>query len=245
MNFFIGLHNVYDAHRFQRCCISVNRFRDRKSDFAVNDWILDSGAFTEISTYGRYRHEPQEYAGHIARWAQCGNLLAAVSQDWMCEPFIVKKTGLSVLEHQRLTVERYDALMVCDPPAYIMPVIQGFEPRQYARHIEDYGDRLTEGMWVGVGSVCKRNGNPSSVYDVLSMIKSVRPDLRLHGFGVKFTALKHAGVFEFLDTADSLAWSFAARRKGGDQHSWLTARAYLDRVEAIEPTEPFQLAMRL
>ena len=36
--------------------VSVNTLRKRKSDFLVEDWILDSGAFTEISKYGYYRH---------------------------------------------------------------------------------------------------------------------------------------------------------------------------------------------
>ncbi len=59
---------------------------------------MDSGAFTEISTHGLYRHDVTEYAAEIRRWATngSGRLLTAVSQDWMCEPFIVVKTGLSV-----------------------------------------------------------------------------------------------------------------------------------------------------
>jgi hypothetical protein len=73
-------------------------------------------------------------------------------------------------------------------------------------------------MWVGVGSVCKRNSSQDDIYDVLRAIKSARPDLRLHGFGLKTTALKCDSVFHFLHSADSMAWSFAARKQGRKAH---------------------------
>lgn len=78
-------------------------------------------------------------------------------------------------------------------------------------HIRQYGARLAEGAWVGVGSVCKRQGDVSAIEEVLIAIHDERPDLRLHGFGVKTTALKSSIVNEHLYTADSMAWSAAAR----------------------------------
>lgn len=111
VRFFTGLHQPSDARHFDAAFVSVNCLRKRKGPFAVGDWIMDSGAFTEVSTHGLYRHGVAEYAAEIRRWAKNGNLLAAVSQDWMCEPWIVAKTGLSVERHQQLTVVRYDALL--------------------------------------------------------------------------------------------------------------------------------------
>src|SRR5690242_1788010 len=104
--------------------ISVNRLRNRKSDFEVNEWVLDSGAFTEISRFGHYRNSVQIYAEEIKRWKTCGQLVGAVSQDFMTEPFILEKTGLTVKDHQRLTIERYDELLQCDTGVYILPVLQ-------------------------------------------------------------------------------------------------------------------------
>ena len=150
----------------------------------------------------------------------------------MCEPWILEKTGLTVEDHQRLTIERYDALLRCDTGCYIMPVLQGYAPQDYARHIEMYGDRLAPGMWVGVGSVCKRNGDPRAIEAVLLAIHHQRPDLRLHGFGLKKTALTSGIVQELLSSADSLAWSYAARREGRDRHSWLEAERYRNQVES-------------
>ena len=54
MTFYVGLHQPHDAKHFPRCFISNNRLRHRKSGFEVKDWILDSGAFTELATHGRH-----------------------------------------------------------------------------------------------------------------------------------------------------------------------------------------------
>lgn len=223
MRFFTGLHQPSDARHFDAAFVSVARLRTRKGPFAVADWIMDSGAFTEISAHGHYRHSVAEYAAQIRRWRDNGNLLAAVAQDYMCEPFIVKKTGLTVQRHQQLTIERYDALLAEGTGVYILPVLQGFEPAEYVDHVRLYGARLAPGQWVGVGSICKRNGDPRAIATVLLAIKTERPDLRLHGFGLKTTALSSPLVRSLLDTADSMAWSFAARREGRNPNDWREA----------------------
>lgn len=182
MRFFVGLHQPSDAKHFDAAFISVNRLVGRKSGFEVGDWIMDSGAFTQITRHGEFTMTPAEYAWEIHRWSRNGNLLAAVAQDYMCEPFVTRITGKTVVEHQRMTIERYDALMAEKPGVTILPVLQGLMPSDYARHVGMYDDRLGKGAWVGVGSVCKRNGTPVQVKAVLSAIKEVRPDARLHGF---------------------------------------------------------------
>jgi hypothetical protein len=185
---------------------------------------MDSGAFTEISTYGHYRSTAAEYAAEIRRWSKNGNLLAAVAQDYMCEPFIVAKTGLSVKRHQELTVARYDELLSADTGGvYILPVLQGYAPADYIRHVDMYGTRLSPDMWVGVGSICKRNGDPQAIQAVLSAVKSTRPDLRLHGFGLKTTALGDPWIQSMLYTADSMAWSYSARKQGRNANDWREA----------------------
>ena len=226
MRFFIGLHQPSDAKHFDSCFVSINRLRNRKGPFAVGDWIMDSGAFTEISGHGRYRTSVADYAAQIKRWKHNGNLLAAVTQDYMCESFILAKTGLSVADHQRMTIERYDALVAQDTGVYIMPALQGWHPQEYADHVRQYGDRLAPGAWIGVGGVCKRQGNIAAIGAVLMAIKEVRPDLRLHGFGVKTTALRSPVIRALLETADSMAWSFAARINGGNGNDYREAQKW-------------------
>lgn len=270
MRFFTGLHQPSDAKHFDAAFISVNRLRQRKSPMTAGDWIMDSGAFTEISTHGHYRHNVAEYAAEIRRWATngSGRLLAASAQDWMCEDVVLKRAaiaegtlaappcfdhasphsfrklakwpwayegqGARQLDlHQLRTIDRFDELRAEDTAgAYILPVLQGFAPGDYVRHLEMYGDRLTPGMWVGVGSVCKRNGKPEQVAAVLLAIKEARPDLRLHGFGLKTTALAHPLVRSLLETADSMAWSFNARKNGRNANDWREAVRWVGAITA-------------
>lgn len=240
MRFFVGLHQPSDARHFDAAFVSVHRLRGRKSAFPVGDWIMDSGAFSTILTHGGYPHPVSEYADQIRRWKDNGNLLAAVAQDYMCEDHMLKKTGLTVTEHQRLTVERYDALVAEDTGVYIMPVLQGYASAEYVAHLRMYGDRLKQGQWVGVGSICKRNSNPWAIWKVLDRIKDERPDLRLHGFGLKTTSLEDTNIRKLLDTADSMAWSFAARREGRNPNDWREAKSFADKIITSKGRSPWQ-----
>ena len=205
---------------------------------------MDSGAFSELSRKqdedengkllpNDYRFPVSEYAALIERYADNGWLLAAVSQDYMCEKFILDKTGLTIQEHQCRTVARYDELLSYKPSVYILPVLQGYDPSDYVRHLQMYGDRLAFGAWVGVGSICKRNAKPESVLAALQAIKAVRPDLRLHGFGLKITALADPRIRALLWSADSMAWSLNARKHGRDGNSWQEAKKFEQRIRAF------------
>ncbi len=234
--FFVGLHQLADARHFNRSFISVNRLRRRKSDFLVNEWIMDSGAFTEISTHGHYRASEMEYAAQIDRWSRVGNFQAAAIQDYMCEPWIIQKTGLTVRDHQRLTIERYDRLRAITG-ARLLPVIQGYLPHEYVEHIEQYGGRLKHGEWVGVGSVCRRNRHPSQIEDILVAIKKKRPDLRLHGFGLKITALYSGTVRCLLHSSDSMAWCRSASYAGRNGNDWREAKAFEKKIDSLSISE--------
>ena len=236
MNFYVGICNVSDCWPFARAMVSVNRLRTRKSPFRVNEWLMDSGAFTELTTHGRYRHGPEEYAEQVERWATNGKLQAAATQDYMCEPFVTEKTGLTIADHQTLTIERYARLCELVRSVEIMPVLQGYEVRDYPAHAEQYGKLLKHGAWVGVGSVCKRNAEPGVVEDILLAIKSERPDLRLHGFGLKLEALRNPTVRELLHSSDSMAWSFDGRNSDAENasaHDPRHALKYCAKVEGV------------
>lgn len=290
MKFYVGISEPSWAHRFERCFISINRLRRRKSDFKVNDWILDSGAFTHIAKNGRYTHSTMTYAQEIARWSRCGNLIAACAQDFMCEDFmfahqetfqaalaaegkkndsaaamqlrdhleyVLSENGgqawwesydipvddlwspIGVRDHQEWTVDRYARLhydlrrIGCQ--TYLMPVIQGYEVEEYLECIQMYEDAgfLPPGTYVGIGSVCKRNSNAHTVEGLLEAIQQRRPDLRMHGFGLKVTALKSPTVRRALASSDSMAWSFAARKQGRNQNCWTEADKYQHQVQKL------------
>jgi hypothetical protein len=238
MRFYVGLHQPSDAKHLQRAFVSVVRLLRRKQWLGCPEWIMDSGAFSELAIHGHYRQGVETYATQIIRLAAINpELRAAVSQDYMCEPMILAKTGLSVAEHQRLTIERYDQLReLVRGAVYVMPVLQGYRVRDYLEHIDQYGERLGPGAYVGVGSICKRNGSPHVIEAVLTGIARARPDLRLHGFGLKTTALASDLVRRTLHSADSMAWSYAARREGRNRNNWREAAAFARVIE----TRPVQ-----
>jgi hypothetical protein len=241
MLFYVGIFQPKHATKVPRAFVSINRLRDR-SRVPSSDWILDSGAFREIEQFGGYRHGPEAYARDIKRIAAVNpGLRVAVAQDFMCESFMLDRTGLSIAEHQRLTIERFDALRQLVTSVPVLPVLQGFAPADYAVHLDQYGDRLGSGAYVGVGSMCRRNGSPAEVEAVLRAIKMRRPDLRLHGFGLKTTSLANALVRDALYSADSMAWSFAARRQGRNGNDPAEGAAFAEAIERqpVQEAWPF------
>lgn len=257
--FFIGLHQPSDGKHFETACISINRLRGkwgRKAPLPakLKRVLLDSGAFTELFSHGCYRHTVEEYADAAAPWCADGRVVAIVTQDYMCEPVMLAKTGLGVAEHQRRTIERYDDLFIywhlgLGQTTPIMPVLQGWTAEDYVAHLRAYGHRITPGMWLGVGSVCKRQGSPKVI---VAILKAIRAELRamglegvrLHGFGVKKTALADPEVRALLDTADSNAWSYHARKQAAEErrkygftfrsaNDWREAKAFDDAVREL------------
>ncbi|MFF4777443.1 hypothetical protein ACFY05_31770 [Microtetraspora fusca] len=180
-------------------------------------YAVDSGAFTELSMYGEFTTTPEQYIQALARYDdEIGDIGWAAPQDWMCEPDMLARTGLTVAEHQRRTVDNF-VLLVELWPQYgygdcpVMPVIQGWTIDDYLRCVDLYeaaGVRLAED-WpvVGVGSVCRRQ-HSAEIGEIFRTLAA--RDLPLHGFGVKIHGLERYG--RWLTTADSMAWSYQGRR---------------------------------
>lgn len=226
--FYLGVHHPRLAWpltlRGFRVCLSANVLRDRVCEvpFLGCDapWLLDSGAFTQVALQGGFSQTPQAYAAMIRTYGRTG-LIAASTQDYMVEALALRSTGLTMAQHQALTIARFDAIRDSGTDrVHLLPVLQGRHPEDYRRHLEAYGDRIGPGAWVGVGSLCKRQGRPAVIAAILDAILLDRPDLRLHGFGCKRTSLLDPQVRRRLATADSMAWSYAARFEGRDQNAW-------------------------
>lgn len=193
--------------------ISYRRIaRYRSLPLASAPWCIDSGGFTELGMHGRWCVDERDYAADVQRYQrEVGSLAWATPMDWMCEPHILKRTGLSVREHQHLTVRSYLQLRDLAPGVSWTPVLQGWTQDDYLRcwHLYDlHGVDLGRSPIVGVGTICKRQGT----LEVAKLLRRLAGDgLRLHGFGLKLTALQQIGPL--LASADSLAWSYDARRK--------------------------------
>src|SRR5579859_3066357 len=109
--FYLGTHEVAWLSRFSVPLMVSHR---RLSRFprrtpwrpAATRWALDSGGFSELTLYGTWRTPEAEYGESVATYqAEIGRLDWAAPQDWMCEPIMLARTGLSVSHHQGRTVE--------------------------------------------------------------------------------------------------------------------------------------------
>lgn len=150
--------------------------------------FLDSGAFSMIDANARWTISPDEYLEIVQDIVVAVETVMFVGiQDWMCEPHMVKKTGLSVREHQRRTVESYLRLRDMDPAIPWLVTLQGHTTDDYLYCAEAYqaaGVELAAQPLVGLGSVCRRSGTRELV-QVFDVLRQRLPGVKWHGFGVK------------------------------------------------------------
>jgi hypothetical protein len=189
--------------------------RARTLPRATAPWVCDSRGFTELSTHGRWTIGAREYADALLRYTDgIGQLAWASPQDWMCEPWILAKTGRTVADHQQLTTESVALLReLLAGRVHIIPVVQGYRLADYERHDDLYlmhGIDLRAEPVVGLGSVCRRQST-TEIRDIVTLMAG--RGLALHGFGVKTAGLRSYGPL--LASADSFAWSYGGRRRGG------------------------------
>lgn len=214
MKFYLGTHEPnWLVRSTQPLFISAVRLRRQRSwRPSLVDWALDSGGFSELSMHGKWTVSPEQYAAEVQRWsAQIGRLDWAAIQDWMCEPFIIAKTGKSIAEHQERTIASLLRLRELAPAAPWTPVIQGWKVGDYVRHVEAYADAgvdLRSAPIVGVGSVCRRQGTQEGA-EIMRTLS--RAGIAVHAFGIKSGGLELFG--DDIASADSMAWSFGARKR--------------------------------
>ncbi len=213
MEFLLGTHHPDWLKRLTvPLFVSARRLRRCKAlPVATCPWALDSGGFSELSMFGTWQTGAEQYVREVRRWARMiGRMEWAAVQDWMVEPFIRAKTGRTVREHQTLTVNSYLRLMALDASIPWVPVLQGWEHDDYLAHVEMYrgsGIHLERLPLVGLGSVCRRQ-NTNMAENLIRELHGL--GIRLHGFGFKLEGLQRSG--HWLASADSMAWSYNARK---------------------------------
>jgi hypothetical protein len=210
--FYLGTHEVsWLSYPVGPLFLSHRRLARRANLPRANTcWALDSGGYSELQLYGRWVTDIKEYIEATRRYMEdVGRMEWAAPMDWMCEPKVLARTGLTVKEHQRRTVSNFLGLRGRAPDLPYTPVLQGWTRDDYERCATLYeieGVDLSQEPRVGVGSICSRQGT----IEVSEIMRSlVARGLRLHAFGVKNGGLaRFAGA---LVSADSMAWSYQAR----------------------------------
>lgn len=175
-------------------------------------WALDSGGFTELILNGGWPIGADQYADEVEQLQlEVGKMAWAAPQDWMCEPGMLRKTGLTVREHQDRTVENFLQLRQ-RLGELVIPVVQGWTIDQYLECVELYqaqGVELEQEPLVGIGSICRR-GQDHVIFQIVATLRQ-RYQLKMHGFGVRGSALQL--MSHMLISADSMAWAYHASRR--------------------------------
>lgn len=214
MRFYLGTHRPSWLLRTDvPLFVSAVQLRGRRTfPRAKGRWALDSGGFSELHLHGRWTVDARTYATEVRRWAaEVGMPDFVAVQDWMCEPFMLRKTGKTIAEHQALTVRSYLELRELAPEIPWMPVVQGWGAPDYLDHVDMYSRAsvdLRELAIVGVGSICRRQATAGAVRVIGALWAE---GIKLHAFGVKGEGLRRFG--DQISSADSMAWSFVARRR--------------------------------
>ncbi len=201
-----------------------------------NKWALDSGGFGELRKNGKYSYTPKQYIEAVNRL----NPDLFFSMDWMCEPTILKKTGLSVKDHQLKTTENIFAIKVLRERqgsafrgassklrtySEFCGVIQGWSLDDYLVHIDQLKEHDCITPIMGIGSICRRH-KEEEIFEIISSIKKELPKTNLHGFGVKTSVIKKfPEVINLLDSIDSAAWGWMTgcwKAIGRDKNPYIT-----------------------
>lgn len=236
---WLGLPRFADVPLF----ISRNRLAPRKSfPQALGRWAMDSGGFTELKDHGRWRITAAEYVTQVRRITDgVGRTPDFVApMDWMCEPWVINGRNrhlppghamrfhgthtargttpdndhdltTAIRTHQSYTVDNLLELRTLAPDIPWMPVLQGWALADYQHCADLYeaaGINLAAEPIVGLGSVCRRQAT-DEIAEIAATFAN--QGLNLHGFGVKTQGLGDYGPD--LASADSMAWSYDARRK--------------------------------
>ena len=211
MRFYLGTRSPGWLERSDRPLFLSWHTAQRSRHSAGTCWALDSGGFTQIAKAGAYTTTPPEYAAGVRRLIdEVGRLQFAVVQDFPCSDATFEATRLTVVDHQRLTVDSFITLSELDDRAPWAPVLTGSEPSEYLRHADEYvrrGIDLADRDIVAVGSLVGRpKGHQRAVLEACASL-----GLRLHGLGVTGAVLRDFAPV--LTSADSMAWSMYARRE--------------------------------
>lgn len=214
--------------------ISYSRLHGRKTPFprALVPVYIDSSGYMHVGRNGGWKIFPGKYVDDVLRFCrELGTVVWAAPQDWPCEEVVFKGgwtdgiyfigTGLTVREHQWLTVENFILLRLLwelrtaetGEPCPFIPVLQGWTVEDYVACIRMYdalGVNLYDYKVVGVGSTCRRE-NTDEIEEIVDTILDEKPGLKIHIFGGKTGAAKRVG--RRIASWDSSAWSAGVRKR--------------------------------
>jgi hypothetical protein len=175
---------------------------------------LDSAGFVSTRAYGGFPWTVDDYIDLAASWP----FRRFASLDYCTEQEIARDRE-EVLDRISRTIRSNRDCMARaadrDISERFMPVIQGRTPSDYERCLDALWPMLTPGRVIGVGSMCRREvGGRQGIVAVFEHLDRVlAPGVKLHGFGIKGTALPYlVALAHRITSIDSQAYGTAARQ---------------------------------
>jgi|GEM_PF-2390193 len=194
----------------------------------VNDIFLDSSGFTLMSKWGDFPFSVEQYAEFLKKKGSLFDY--AATMDYPCEPELwitgQKLIDIPVSERIRKTIENTSELSNnYDFQCEIVPVIQGWELKEYLSCIERMHRRDLLTDYVALGSMCTRVDAKKLFVKVVDYLHE-KIDCKVHAFGFKITHLKSLAVQQRLYSSDSCAWThnwgYDRTRPNGTKHIYAT-----------------------
>lgn len=175
---------------------------------------LDSAGFVAMARYRGYPWTVDAYFELAAAFPfrRIASLDYCTEQEIAADREEVLDRISRTVRANRDCAARADALGLTQR---FMPVLQGRTPRDYERCADALSAIMRPDSVVGVGSMCRRNiEGPEGLVAVIAHLDRVLPpDVRLHAFGVKGSALPFLKSFDGrIASIDSQAYGVAARR---------------------------------
>ena len=241
--FYYGSSWHWPLSYLPRVMLSYNYVRKLKMPWRMQiPFMMDSGAFAVILKYGKYPFTPEEYALGIEKWHPD----VAWTMDYPCEPSVQKKGQYGPVSAQEMTIT--NQLKLLDLNTDTQMVVQGWTVQDYLENIDRIKDQglLTERL--GIGSICRRGQNREIARIIRAIHNNVPSWVKLHGFGIKVSALKYTDAKFNLHSVDSQSWGYEMRY--GD---WLKGKfngktwkdkvpnleSYVAKIESmLNPSEP-------
>jgi hypothetical protein len=178
----------------------------------VNKLFVDSGGFSFVYKLNDYPDSPKDYLRFVYRVG--ADYFA--NRDYPAHPQVLKKLGITVRESQMRTIENQIRIMELLEDYYpklkprFVAVLQGWELEDYLWMLDYMREHGLLTPLIGLGSMVRNDGTPRKY--IVAIRKELPRKYRLHGFGIKFSLLKHKEVWDALYSADSLAYHFHVRK---------------------------------
>jgi hypothetical protein len=210
--------------------------------------MIDCGGFSQMKLNGGYTIDDRAYLAYIQEMNPANYIL----RDYPCEPQVLREHGRTVRQHIEMTVdhhirllELHDRLGVRSNP---VPVIQGWKIADYLHAIDRLREQGLVRGYMGIGTLCRR-GSQRGIAKVVRAVNAELPRVKLHGFGVKITALKEPGVWSGLYSVDSGAYGYTARHvklRDGDSAtaSLSDLRRHVQRIQRLKQWHKGQTTLR-